>query len=414
MNALSQISQITQLVVELGAGAEPHLQACIDALRNLKEPKLSPECGVCGDRFPIDDFEKHLCVVCCECDKNFPKDDLICVERQDKSLYCEECYEEKYIKCYCCDMDIDREEDKWVVAENKGSCGTRCEKSLETLDYCWDCFQDDYHGGKFADQPENVWWEYNPAGTSTYKEVEPFNRNRNCDICNDSCRKDDLIEWEENQYCADCFHEQYVRCELCGDPFDKEEGEWLSVSLEQPLRITKTCNGVIVRELCLECVQDNIEDFTPEFKTDEFAFIAEGCLRKEDIASILKDHAEMVAEMKWCERCDLCPQDYNNKGINLCPQDEYKRNEKNWCVECYFQHGAIDEEEEEEECKCGKPLYDMLLYYKEGTFCKCREEPERCENCDKNPIAPTVLCGFEKWCEVCDTALYSTKIDFVK
>jgi hypothetical protein len=58
----------------------------------------------------------------------------------------------------------------------------------------------------------------------------------------------------------------------------------------------------------------------------------------------------------------------------------------------------------------------MLLNYKEGTFCKCREEEEEelCENCDKNPIAPTVLCGFEKWCEFCDTSLYSTKIDFVK
>jgi hypothetical protein len=369
MNALSQISQITQLVVEIGAGAEPHLQACIDALRNLKEPKLSPECGVCGERFPIDDFEKHLCA-----------------------------------------------------------------------DFC--------------------------------KEE--------CDECGKKCRKEDLLESEVRDwavFCEDCFNTLFLKCELCCEELDREQGEWLSVSLEQPLRRTKTCSGVIVRELCLECVQTNIEDFTPEFKTDEFAFIAEGCVRNDDISSVLKDHAKIVAEMKWCVRCDLCP------------QDEDKKNDKNWCSECWFQFSAIDEEEEEEEvvcasccatrsnhndelcdweelCKCGKPLYDMLLYYKEGTFCKCREEEEEvrhyilfdynltqvdtapnleeyeveselvidgateitykkigtdeggneelCENCDKNPIAPKVLCGFEKWCEVCDTALYSTKIDFVK
>lgn len=35
--------------------------------------------------------------------------------------------------------------------------------------------------------------------------------------------------------------------------------------------------------------------------------------------------------------------------------------------------------------------------------------PEMCENCGENPIAPEVKCGFEKWCEGCDTSLYSTR-----
>jgi len=278
MNALSQISQITQLVVEIGAGAEPHLQACIDALRNLKEPKLSPECGVCGDRFPIDDFDAHE--------------------------------------------------------------------------------------------------------------------------CKDECEK-------------------YIRCELCSDLFDREWGEWLSVSLEQPLRKTKKSSGIIVRDLCLECVEDNIEDFEPEFKTDKFVFKPEGCLHEDNISSVLKDHAEMVAEMKWCVRCDLCP------------QDENKKNEIPWCAECYFQHGEeIDEEEDEQDdwrtcdsCgemrnnKTGKAYtYDDLEEQDDGNWwCKeCVGTEELCENCGNNPIAPKVLCGFEKWCEFCDTALYSTKIDFVK
>ena len=76
----------------------------------------------------------------------------------------------------------------------------------------------------------------------------------------------------------------------------------------------------------------------------------------------------------------------NNASVcDLCPQDENNKNDKNLCEECNFQHGAEDEEDE-----------------------------ELCENCGKNPIAPEVLCGFEKWCEGCDTSLYSTKIDFVK
>jgi hypothetical protein len=72
----------------------------------------------------------------------------------------------------------------------------------------------------------------------------------------------------------------------------------------------------------------------------------------------------------------------NASGCDLCPQDENNKNDKNLCEECNFQHGEEDE--------------------------------ELCENCGKNPIAPEVLCGFEKWCEGCDTSLYSTKIDFVK
>lgn len=37
------------------------------------------------------------------------------------------------------------------------------------------------------------------------------------------------------------------------------------------------------------------------------------------------------------------------------------------------------------------------------------EEEEKCENCGKNPIAPEVKCGFEKWCVECDESLYSTR-----
>ena len=36
-------------------------------------------------------------------------------------------------------------------------------------------------------------------------------------------------------------------------------------------------------------------------------------------------------------------------------------------------------------------------------------EPEMCENCGENPIAPEVKCGFEKWCVECDESLYSTR-----
>ena len=35
--------------------------------------------------------------------------------------------------------------------------------------------------------------------------------------------------------------------------------------------------------------------------------------------------------------------------------------------------------------------------------------PNSCENCGENPIAQEVKCGFDKWCEKCDTSLYSTK-----
>ena len=32
-----------------------------------------------------------------------------------------------------------------------------------------------------------------------------------------------------------------------------------------------------------------------------------------------------------------------------------------------------------------------------------------CSNCDKYEVAKTHLCGFNDWCEECDTSLWSTR-----
>lgn len=233
MNALSQISQITQLVVEIGAGCEHHLQACIDALK------------------------KHQQII--------------------KSMKEEE--EEERLR---------KEEE----AKNKVSV-----KKLK--------------------KP---------------KKVEMAE----CEECGERSPKDDLVEWEETLYCDDCFHETYVRCEMCSEPVNREEGEYVVVSHDQPFRKRGTCSGKKDDCIfCLDCLEDNMEEaFRPEFKTDKFVFEPAGGLRNDDISSYAERHAEMVAEMKWCERCDTCPQ-------------EFIKNDKKWCRECYFQHGAEDEEDEE-------------------------------------------------------------------
>jgi len=38
----------------------------------------------------------------------------------------------------------------------------------------------------------------------------------------------------------------------------------------------------------------------------------------------------------------------------------------------------------------------------------CESEP-MCSNCDKNVITKLSLCGFNDWCEECDTSLWSTR-----
>ena len=254
MNALSQISQITQLVVEIGAGCEHHLQACIDALK------------------------EHQRII--------------------KSMK-------------------EEEEERLRLAEEAKKVSAKKIKKP--------------------------------------KKVEMAE----CGECGVRCRKDDLLESEVRDwavFCEDCFNTLFLKCDRCCDEVERDEGEWVSVKHNQPF-----LNKEYSFEYCLSCFNDDIEEFLPEYKTDTFEFDIEGGTCYDDISSSAERHAEMVAEMKWCLKCDLCPQ--NDK------------NDKNLCGECYFQHGAEDdEEEEEEECKCGKPLYDMLFNYKEGTFCKCREE----------------------------------------
>ena len=134
-----------------------------------------------------------------------------------------------------------------------------------------------------------------------------------------------------------CFIDSFVNCKMCCLPVNREEGEYVVVSHEQPFRkIGTITNSLTECVFCLDCLENNMEEaFRPVFKTDKFEFKPAGGLRNDDIFSFAERHAEMVAEMKWCERCDICP------------QDKYNKNEKNWCPECLFQHGAEDEEEDE-------------------------------------------------------------------
>jgi len=231
MNALSQISQITQLAVELGAGCEHHLQACIDALR------------------------EHQRII-----KSMKEE-----EEEERLRKEEEAKKPKVVKKL--------KKPKYVIMAE-------------------------------------------------------------CEDCGEKSRKDDLVEWEETLYCYDCFHETYVRCEMCSEPFNREEGEYVVVSHDQPFRKREKTYSLTEDICCLECLENNLEEaYRPEFKTDKFEIKPAGGLQNDDISSYAERHAEMVAEMKWCLRCDLCPQDDN-------------KNEKKWCSECYFQHGAEDDEED--------------------------------------------------------------------
>jgi hypothetical protein len=199
-----------------------------------------------------------------------------------------------------------------------------------------------------------------------------------CVGCEECFRKCDLVEAEdeygelEGFYCDSCWDHTFITCELCCEPVRSEDGEWVSMRHSQPF-----LKSEVIMEYCWDCFRfQTIGDNMPQYKTDTITFQAEGDLRKEDLAEYVEKHTKMVAEMKWCVRCDLEPQS--------------GKNDKNWCSECYFQHGADDDESDDEEDRaveecCGKPLYDMLLNYKEGTFCECFGD--NCECCGEPATA---------------------------
>jgi hypothetical protein len=286
MNALSQISQITQLAVELGAGCEHHLQACIDALLLHKQLISRPysACDKCG----CDTYSAER-----------PKEGWgLCNDGKDDT--------KDYYFCGVCAGE-------WRTAK------------ANKIDL------HDWVKGTYA-----VMTAVFKVKGKTFKVKKTVEMGE-CVVCEKKVPKDALIEGENTDclYCEGCYDDTYIKCEMCCYEVDKEDGEWVSVSHNQPF-LKKVCNS----EYCWDCFTDNIDEaFLPEYKTDTFTFQPEGDLRNDDITSYAERHAEAVAEMEWCERCDICPQEYTKNETYI------RLKENNWCAECYFQHGADDNEE---------------------------------------------------------------------
>jgi len=117
-------------------------------------------------------LESKKCVLCKETHMN---EDLIAVkEEEGEVFYCDNCHDEIYIKCSGCDISINREEDKWVIAENFMVCSSGNEKSFEFQDYCWACFKDKRERGGFRVDFKEDYWRYTVAGSLDEEELDRY------------------------------------------------------------------------------------------------------------------------------------------------------------------------------------------------------------------------------------------------
>lgn len=311
MNSLSQISKITQLVVEIGECEELNLTLA-EVVRNLERLKafiapkkvmkyqLDADGNRMGEGVPVPNtFEPH--------------GDHI----KRSSLTLENGVWNK-------EVEVPPPAEEPIILNQKFKTEIKIPENAKVI----------ITSGRHP--PTSL-----PESERRILVLPPAEKETECEECGETFHLDDLTLQDDDFYCGTCLYDKYVRCEMCEELFDIEEGDWVRVKYDQPFRKTKTCSGVILRDFCLECVQDNIEDFIPDFKTDKFVFEPRGSLCEDNLLTVVEEQKEMVSKMKWCERCDICPQD----------EDNWEH--KNWCSECYFQHGA---EDDHEDCECcGEP-----------------------------------------------------------
>jgi len=112
---------------------------------------------------------------CVLCKETHISEDLIAVkEEEGEVFYCDNCHDDIYIKCCGCDISINREADKWVIAENVMVYASGNEKSFEFQDYCWACFKDKRERGGFRVDFQETYWRYTVAGSLDEEELDRY------------------------------------------------------------------------------------------------------------------------------------------------------------------------------------------------------------------------------------------------
>ena len=100
----------------------------------------------------------------------------------DKSLVCDKCVTEHYIKCYCCDKLYNKSEAKEIT------CIDRATGNPITKNVCFRCF------------------------TVNYRE---------CNGCHKFFSRQDILAHKENVYCRPFFDKSFQICAMCNSIYPK-------------------------------------------------------------------------------------------------------------------------------------------------------------------------------------------------
>jgi hypothetical protein len=217
-----------------------------------------------------------------------------------------------------------------------------CEQ-FDDLNCCNSCYKelDENPAHKFFEERDCAYCRaFFDAGKDTCKEcgfdLNSWNQLEECLMCKNektNCKKatfDGLTFY----ICSDCegdFVKPPPYCHECGEITSRNPSDYCGHGV---------CDGKCC--ICTECQEELQEE--EECKCEECGT------------------TKNIAEYWWIEA-------KNEKWV-LCEECGEKQEQEKCQKEL--------QEDEDEECspfcnKCSKPYYDMLFYYKEGTFCRCHD-----------------------------------------
>jgi hypothetical protein len=143
-----------------------------------------------------------------------------------------------------------------------------------------------------------------------------------CCECGDERSTYDLTEDRyDNMWCDRCWNANWTECCECEEHIHQSDDEWVEATFDTPY-------GKTITPYCFECFKKESTDY--DFHNKRCVFVAMGELTEEELAEFRNP-----LELNWCVKCGDDP----SKGA------EYR----NYCQECWFQHGDCEGEDEEDE-----------------------------------------------------------------